>query len=50
MSPTVFIPMTSPQSTPTKKVRRTTNATHRVERVSHYRRVALINPGFRCYE
>lgn len=52
MSPTVFVPVpaTSPQSTPSKKVRGVADATPRVEHVPNYRRVALIILGCRCHE
>ena len=52
MSSTIFtpVPATSPQSTPSKKVRPVAGVTRRVEHVSYYRRVALIILGHRCHE
>ena len=52
MSQTVFtpVPATTPQSTPSKKVRRVAGGTRRVEHVSYHRRVALILLGHRCHE
>lgn len=52
MSPTLFatLPATSPQSTPSKKVRRVTHVMRRVELSSYYIRVALITLGCRCHK
>lgn len=52
MSSTIFslVPATSPQSTPSKKVRPVTTITRRVEHISYYQRVALIILGCHCYE